>query len=118
MVRRNLRCSTADRQLLLRWQTDAGIPAVLVVGTPFWERTEVRDLLAYARLAAGLADDVALGRIINVPKCGLGEATQAALRRWADAQGLPWTQAMFGTSPVRVVRTSSPFGWNGRSARG
>ena len=45
-----------------------GIDCVMLAGTPFWERTEVKDLLAYLRLAATLSDEVALARIINRPR--------------------------------------------------
>jgi DNA helicase-2/ATP-dependent DNA helicase PcrA len=64
-----------------------GIPYQLVGGTRFYERREVKDVLAYVRLARNSADRVALERIINVPARGIGEKTVEELRGWADARG-------------------------------
>jgi len=49
-----------------------GIPYQLVGGTRFYERREVKDVLAYVRLARNSADRVALERIVNVPARGIG----------------------------------------------
>ncbi|HEX6655688.1 MAG TPA: UvrD-helicase domain-containing protein [Candidatus Limnocylindria bacterium] len=64
-----------------------GIPYQLVGGTRFYERREVKDALAYVRLARNSADRVALERIINVPARGIGEKTLEELRAWAEARG-------------------------------
>jgi DNA helicase-2/ATP-dependent DNA helicase PcrA len=63
-----------------------GIPYQLVGGTRFYERREVKDALAYVRLARNPADRVALERIINVPARGIGNKTVAELRAWAEAR--------------------------------
>ena len=63
-----------------------GIPYQLVGGTRFYERREVKDALAYVRLARNAADRVALERIINVPARGIGEKTVAELRAWAESR--------------------------------
>ncbi|HYI68075.1 MAG TPA: UvrD-helicase domain-containing protein [Candidatus Limnocylindrales bacterium] len=63
-----------------------GIPYQLVGGTRFYERREVKDALAYARLARNPADRVALGRIINVPARGIGAKTVQELGAWAEAR--------------------------------
>jgi DNA helicase-2/ATP-dependent DNA helicase PcrA len=63
-----------------------GIPYQLVGGTRFYERREVKDALAYVRLARNPADRVALERVINVPARGIGEKTVAELRAWAEAR--------------------------------
>jgi DNA helicase II / ATP-dependent DNA helicase PcrA len=63
-----------------------GIPYQLVGGTRFYERREVKDALAYVRLARNSADRVALERIINVPARGIGEKTIEELRAWAEAR--------------------------------
>ncbi|HEX6474162.1 MAG TPA: UvrD-helicase domain-containing protein, partial [Candidatus Limnocylindria bacterium] len=62
-----------------------GIPYQLVGGTRFYERREVKDALAYVRLARNNADRVALERIINVPARGIGEKTIQELRDYAEA---------------------------------
>ncbi|HET7685440.1 MAG TPA: UvrD-helicase domain-containing protein [Candidatus Limnocylindria bacterium] len=69
-----------------------GIPYQLVGGTRFYERREVKDALAYVRLARNPGDRVALERIINVPARGIGSKTIEELRAWADGRGVaPWT---------------------------
>jgi DNA helicase-2/ATP-dependent DNA helicase PcrA len=64
-----------------------GIPYQLVGGVRFYERREVKDALAYARLARNPGDRVALERVINVPPRGIGDKTVAELRAWADHRG-------------------------------
>jgi DNA helicase-2/ATP-dependent DNA helicase PcrA len=65
-----------------------GIPYQLVGGTRFYERREVKDVLAYVRLARNPADRVALERVINVPARGIGEKTVEELRRWSANRGV------------------------------
>ena len=60
-----------------------GIPYRLVGAVSFYERREVRDVLAYLRLIANPADDEALARIANVPRRGIGDASLAQLVRTA-----------------------------------
>jgi DNA helicase-2/ATP-dependent DNA helicase PcrA len=64
-----------------------GIPYQLVGGVRFYERREVKDALAYARLARNPGDRVALDRVINVPARGIGDKTVAELRAWAESRG-------------------------------
>ena len=60
-----------------------GIPYRLVGAVSFYERREVRDVLAYLRLIANPADDEALARVVNVPRRGIGDASLAQLVRAA-----------------------------------
>ncbi len=65
-----------------------------VIGGPrFYERKEIRDALAYLRLVAQPADDLAFERIINVPKRGIGDATVKMLMQTARHQDLPLLNA-------------------------
>lgn len=66
-----------------------GIPYRLVGAVSFYERREVKDVLAYLRLIANPADDEAFLRVINVPRRGLGDASVAVLVRWAGTWGKP-----------------------------
>ena len=60
-----------------------------VVGARFYERAEIRDAIAYLRLIAQPADDLAFERIINLPKRGLGTASLQAVHIQARASGKP-----------------------------
>jgi DNA helicase-2/ATP-dependent DNA helicase PcrA len=71
-----------------------GIPYQLVGGTRFYERREVKDALAYVRLARTSADRVALERVINVPARGIGDKTAEELRAWAASRGTPLWSAV------------------------
>src|SRR5262249_24269210 len=67
----------------------ARIPHKVVGGRKFYERREVRDLLAYLRLVVNPGDDAAFLRVVNVPPRGVGTKTQAELRADATKAGLP-----------------------------
>jgi DNA helicase-2/ATP-dependent DNA helicase PcrA len=71
-----------------------GVPYVIVGGIRFYERREIKDILAYLRLIAGSSDFISLGRIINVPKRGIGEATVAKIEAFARDRSLPVVQAL------------------------
>ncbi|RLP24697.1 UvrD-helicase domain-containing protein [Mesorhizobium sp. YM1C-6-2] len=65
-----------------------------VIGGPrFYERQEIRDAMAYFRVVAQGADDLAFERIVNVPKRGLGEATIRQIHDTARALGVPMLAA-------------------------
>jgi DNA helicase II / ATP-dependent DNA helicase PcrA len=65
-----------------------------VIGGPrFYERAEIRDALAYLRVIAQPADDLAFERIVNVPKRGLGDATVQMLHDYARRQRIPMSEA-------------------------
>ncbi|MCD8499044.1 MAG: hypothetical protein LRY35_03610 [Clostridiales bacterium] len=51
-------------------------------GMRFYDRKEIKDVLAYLRLIAFPKDDLSLGRIINVPRRGIGDATLETLASW------------------------------------
>ena len=65
-----------------------GIPHKVYGGFRFYERKEIQDILAYLRLIANPSDDVALMRIINVPRRGIGEKAVNELRLASETQGL------------------------------
>ena len=70
-----------------------GLPYRVIGGPRFYERAEIRDALAYLRVVAQPADDLAFERIVNVPKRGLGDATVQMLHDYARKQRIPLTQA-------------------------
>ena len=68
--------------------TRAGIPYKIIGGLRFYERKEIKDLLAYMSVITNPADNLRLVRIINEPKRGIGDTTVAAAERLSDATGL------------------------------
>src|SRR3954465_15368824 len=66
-----------------------GIPYRIVGGFRFYERAEIRDALAYLRVIAQPADDLAFERIVNTPKRGLGDKAVAKIHSYARAAGVP-----------------------------
>jgi DNA helicase-2/ATP-dependent DNA helicase PcrA len=64
-----------------------GMPYKLVAGTRFYERREVKDILAYLRLIQNPFDSVSLLRVINVPQRGIGQQSLDELTRWAGSMG-------------------------------
>jgi DNA helicase-2/ATP-dependent DNA helicase PcrA len=66
-----------------------GLPYRVIGGPRFYERQEIRDAMAYFRLAVSPEDDLAFERIINTPKRGLGDKAQADLQRAARMAGVP-----------------------------
>jgi DNA helicase-2/ATP-dependent DNA helicase PcrA len=70
-----------------------GVPYRVVGGPRFYERLEIRDALAYFRVIAQPADDLAFERIINTPKRGIGDSTLQTLRQAARALAIPLTEA-------------------------
>jgi DNA helicase-2/ATP-dependent DNA helicase PcrA len=72
------------------------LPYRVIGGPRFYERAEIRDALAYLRLAAQPADDLAFERIFNLPKRGLGDASLQLIHDHARRARLPLTQAAAG----------------------
>jgi DNA helicase-2/ATP-dependent DNA helicase PcrA len=89
LYRMNAQSRPLEQQLRL-----ALIPYVVIGSHSFWERKEIKDVLAYVRVVANPADDVALERILNVPNRGLGQQTIGRLRSFADEHKLSLSQTI------------------------
>jgi DNA helicase II / ATP-dependent DNA helicase PcrA len=87
-----VRASFQMREIEDRFVT-LGLPYRVINGPRFYERQEIRDALAYLRLIAQPADDLAFERIVNVPKRGLGDATVQLLHEHARRRRMPLLQA-------------------------
>jgi DNA helicase-2/ATP-dependent DNA helicase PcrA len=72
----------------------AEVPYKVVGGTRFYDRREVKDMLAYVRLLGNPADEISARRILNVPKRGIGDTSVAKLVAWATGHGLSIPQAL------------------------
>ncbi len=79
LYRTNAQSRPIEESLIQR-----GIPYRIVGATRFYDRREVRDLLAYLRLVRNPADTVAFARIVNVPTRGVGARTIETLAEWAE----------------------------------
>ena len=71
-----------------------GAPYKLVAATRFYERREIKDIIAYLRLVQNPYDSVSLLRAINVPGRGIGQQTLAKLSGWARSLGVPEYRAL------------------------
>jgi DNA helicase-2/ATP-dependent DNA helicase PcrA len=82
--------SRALEETFLRY----GVPYKLVGGTRFYQRQEVKDIIAYLRLIHNPKDNVSLSRIINVPVRGIGQRTLSHLQDWAKAHDVSFFEAL------------------------
>jgi DNA helicase-2/ATP-dependent DNA helicase PcrA len=81
----------------------------VIAGTSFYAREEVKDLLAYLRVAANPDDLVAATRIVNVPRRGCGEKTLERIRSFALSEGIPFFEALerfVADPPTRLRRAT------------
>ena len=81
-----------------------GLPYKVIGGPRFYERMEIRDALAYLRVIAQPADDLALERIINKPKRGLGDATVNKLYAYGRMHGINLYQSIMDMTQTDELR--------------
>ncbi|MFK4728610.1 3'-5' exonuclease [Agromyces mediolanus] len=72
----------------------SALPYRVVGGTKFYERAEIKDAMAYLIAVANPLDELALRRILNTPKRGIGPATETAIANYAEQNELSFRQAM------------------------
>jgi DNA helicase-2/ATP-dependent DNA helicase PcrA len=81
----------------------AAIPYKVVGGLRFYERKEVKDLLAYLRVLANPNDEVSIRRIINFPKRGIGDRALEEVEIFSQAQGISFWHALLRVSEATAV---------------
>jgi len=81
----------------------AGLPYKVVGGVRFYQRKEVKDVLAYLRLLVNPQDVVSARRVINTPKRGIGDQTVAALEGFAQTEGVPFLEACRRVDEIGVL---------------
>src|SRR5262245_10357242 len=84
MYRTNAQSRAVEEALIQQ-----GLRYQIVGGTRFYERKEIKDALAYLRLALNPYDSVSFSRVLNWPARGIGERTEDELNRWANGMGVP-----------------------------
>ena len=100
--------SRALEEVLIR----VGLPYKVVGGTRFYERREVKDAIAYLRAIANPDDDVNLRRVLNVPRRGLGDRSEAMVAGFAERERISFGAALgrldevpgLGTRALRPMR--------------
>jgi DNA helicase-2/ATP-dependent DNA helicase PcrA len=92
----------------------AGLPYKIVGGVKFYDRREVKDLLAYLKATVNPLDTVSLRRVLNVPRRGIGDTSERAIDRFATEEGIPFGDALRRAGEVpglgaRQVRAVADF---------
>ena len=84
-----------------------GMPYKVVGGVRFYERKEVRDILAYLRTIANPADEVSLRRILNTPKRGIGDRAEAMIGAYAERERISFFESLQRAAQVPGLATRS-----------
>jgi DNA helicase II / ATP-dependent DNA helicase PcrA len=120
--RRSREGGVALREMVVLYRTNAqsraleeallgeGIPYRVVGGTRFYERREVKDMLAYLRLVANPRDDASFLRVVNLPRRGVGDTSVARLAEWARERGLTLLEAARRVEEVEEIRGAAARG--------
>ncbi len=95
--------SRALEEVLVR----VGVPYKVVGGTRFYERREIKDVLAYLRVIANPADTVSLRRILNVPKRGIGDRAESCVAQLADRERISFVEALGRCEDAPGIATRS-----------
>ncbi|MBW4540810.1 MAG: DNA helicase PcrA [Myxacorys chilensis ATA2-1-KO14] len=98
--------SRAFEDILVRW----GVPYKIVGGLRFYDRKEIKDVLAYLRAIVNPADTISLLRVINTPRRGVGKSTIESLQKASIELGIPLWEIISDETSVKTLA--------GRSAKG
>ena len=80
----------------------AGIPYKVVGGVRFYERREIRDIVAYLRVLDNPGDSVSMRRILNTPRRGIGDRAEACVAVYAENTGVSFNEALQAAAEGRV----------------
>ncbi|HZD01743.1 MAG TPA: DNA helicase PcrA [Actinomycetes bacterium] len=86
--------TNAQSRVLEEVFVKAGLPYKVVGGVKFYDRREVKDLLAYVKAVVNPQDTVSLRRVLNVPRRGIGETSERVIERFANEEGIPFGAAL------------------------
>ncbi len=86
----------------------AGIPYKVVGGVRFYERKEIRDIVAYLRVLDNPGDAVGMRRILNTPRRGIGDRAEACVAVYAENTGASFADALAAAAQGKVPMLNSP----------
>jgi len=99
--------TNAQARVLEEQFVRAGIPYDIVGGVNFYGRKEIKDLLAYLKTIDNGMDDLAVKRIINVPKRGIGATTIVRIQEYADGRGISFYEALEEAKHIMTIGRSA-----------
>lgn len=85
----------------------SSIPYRLFGGTPFYSRKEIKDIISYLKILYNPTDEIALKRIINVPKRGIGDTTVERLSQYAESAQMTFFEVMFNLNDIPELKSRS-----------
>jgi DNA helicase II / ATP-dependent DNA helicase PcrA len=94
--------TNAQSRALEEAMVRAEVPYKVVGGTRFYDRREVKDVMAYLRVLVNPDDEVSWRRIVNVPKRGVGETSVARLAGWSGQRGVSFGEAVARADEVGI----------------
>lgn len=98
--------TNAQSRVIEEMFVKSNLPYTIVGGTKFYDRKEIKDLLAYLRLVSNPDDDISFRRIINVPRRGIGATTLEKIEAYANGQDISIFQAL---QEVKKIGLSARF---------
>ncbi len=102
LYRTNAQARVLEERFVLK-----GIPYDVVGGTNFYSRREIKDILAYLKTIDNGKDDVAVKRIINVPKRGIGATTITRVQEYADQRNISFYDALREAGQIMTIGKSA-----------
>ncbi|KLU65647.1 ATP-dependent DNA helicase PcrA [Desulfosporosinus acididurans] len=103
--------TNAQSRILEEQLMKAALPYRIFSGLKFYQRLEIKDMLAYLRVIYNPSDQVSFARVLNVPKRGLGESTLEKILEYATEQGMPILDAILEADyiPELTARAKKPL---------
>lgn len=104
--------TNAQSRVIEEMFVKSGVEYNMIGGTKFYDRKEIKDLLGYLRTVANPDDDISLGRIVNVPKRGIGASTMEKVTKYAASQDISLIHALqeadqigLGAGPTKKLQS-------------
>lgn len=103
--------TNAQSRVLEEELSALGIPYRVIGGTRFYDRREIKDLLAYLRVLANPDDEISARRIVNVPRRGIGNTSVARLTAWSVNHRAPFVQALSHAEDAGLSGKAAKGAW-------